>query len=58
MLAAATPNDGAEPITVPDVPTTTARVRVGCAGAPFFDLSNADFTIAAVPVELQGFTVE
>jgi hypothetical protein len=58
VLAAATPNDGAETITVPDVPTTTARVRVGCSGAPFFDLSNANFTIAAVPVELQGFTVE
>ena len=58
VLAAATPNDGAETITVPNQPTTTARVKVACASAPFFDLSNMNFTIAAVPVELQAFTVE
>ena len=58
VLAAATPNDGAETITVPNQPTATARVKVACASAPFFDLSNMNFTIAAVPVELQAFTVE
>jgi hypothetical protein len=58
VLAAATPNDGAETITVPNVPTTTARVKVACASAPFFDLSNMDFTILTVPVELQDFRIE
>jgi hypothetical protein len=58
LLAAATPNDGTETITVPGVPTTTARVKVACAGPPFFDLSNMNFTIVNVPVELQDFTVE
>jgi len=58
VLAAATPNDGSEAVAVPGVTTTTARVKVACASAPFFDISNTDFTIAPVPVELQQFTVE
>jgi reprolysin-like metallo-peptidase family M12B len=58
VLAAATPNDGTETITVPDTPTDTARLKVACASVPFFDISNMNFTIAAVPVELQAFTVE
>jgi hypothetical protein len=33
-------------------------VKVGCASSPFFDISNTDFTIAPVPVELQHFSVE
>jgi len=57
VLAAATPNDGSEAIVVPSVTTSTARVKVSCAAVPFFDISNADFSIA-VPVELQQFTVE
>lgn len=58
VLAAGTPNDGSEEIMVPGVATTTARVKVGCASSPFFDISNTNFTIAPVPVELQQFTVE
>jgi hypothetical protein len=46
-LLASTANDGAEPITVPNVATSQARVRVECATAPFFDISNASFTINA-----------
>jgi hypothetical protein len=58
-LAAATPNDGSENITVPGVTgTTQARVRVECAGNVFFDVSNVNFTIGAVPVELQRFGIE
>jgi hypothetical protein len=58
VLAPATANDGSETITVPPVATTSARVKVECASAPFFDVSNANFTIAPVPVELQQFAVE
>ncbi len=45
-LAANTPNDGSETITVPATPTTTARIKVAASGNTFFDLSNSDFTIA------------
>ena len=58
VLAAVTPNDGSESVLVPGVTTSTARVKVQCASAPFFDVSNVDFAIAPVPVELQRFTVE
>jgi hypothetical protein len=44
-LASGTANDGSEGITVPNTPTTTARVQVACATSPFFDVSNTDFTI-------------
>lgn len=44
-LAASTPNDGSETITVPSAATTSARVRVQGVGNVFFDVSNANFTI-------------
>ena len=44
-LATGVPNSGSRSVTVPAAPTTTARVRVRCAGNIFFDVSNADFTI-------------
>jgi len=46
-LDPATANDGAATITVPNAPTTQARVRVSCNGNVFFDIGNANFTIAA-----------
>ena len=48
-LASSTPNDGTEAIVVPNVTTTTARVRVSCSDNIFFDISNASFDITAVP---------
>ncbi len=50
ILAASTANDGSEPVTLPNVGTTKARVKIEAVGNIFFDLSNADFTIQAVPV--------
>ncbi|MEO5951978.1 MAG: S-layer homology domain-containing protein, partial [Chloroflexia bacterium] len=44
-LAAGTPNDGNQSITVPNNSTTTARVQIMCSNNVFLDISNADFTI-------------
>ena len=45
VLASNVPNDGTEPISVPNVGTTTGRIMVRCANGYFFDISNNDFTI-------------
>jgi hypothetical protein len=47
VLLASTPNDGSEPVTVPETPTAQARIRVACVGNVFFDISHANFTIVA-----------
>ncbi|HEU6443840.1 MAG TPA: M12 family metallo-peptidase [Gaiellaceae bacterium] len=45
VLAASTPNDGSEAVTIPFVFTDTARVKIEAVGNVFFDVSNQDFTI-------------
>jgi hypothetical protein len=50
VLAATTANDGSEPVTLPNVGTTQARVKIEGVGNVFFDISNADFAIQALPV--------
>lgn len=55
-LLAATPNDGAQDITVPNVQTTQARVQVACATSIFFDISNTNFTIEGAPDNLLAVT--
>jgi trimeric autotransporter adhesin len=45
VLAASTPNNGSAAVSIPNVATTQARVKVEAVGNVFFDISNADFTV-------------
>ncbi|MCC6723193.1 MAG: propanediol utilization protein, partial [Saprospiraceae bacterium] len=53
-LATATPNDGTQSITLPNVTSTTARIMVKGNSNIFYDISNVNFTI---PAGSNGFTV-
>ena len=47
VLVSATANDGSESFVIPNLPSTTARIKVQPVGNVFFDVSNVNFTIAA-----------
>ena len=55
-LLASTPNDGTEPVTLPNTPTTQARIKVEAVGNIFFDVNNANFTISTGPGVIVGDT--
>lgn len=42
------PNDGSQPVTVPNTPSTTCLVMVICSNGTFFDISDNYFTINAL----------
>ncbi len=46
-LATATPNDGSQTVTLPNLQTIHARIMVRSSGNIFFDVSNAKITITA-----------
>jgi hypothetical protein len=48
-LAASTPNDGSQVVTVPNNPGTTCRIKIAAVGNIFFDISNINFTIGSAP---------
>ena len=57
VLAANTPNDGSEVVTLPSVNTSKARIMVQAVGNVYFDISDENFTItgpnvAPVPSKL------
>lgn len=54
-LVMATPNDGSETVFIPEVTTTTARIRVEASKNIFFDLSNQNFSI--IPADEPSFTL-
>ena len=58
VLLTATPNDGTQLITTPNINTTTARVMVRANGNIFYDISNTNFTInvASLPDYTLGAT--
>ena len=45
VLASSVPNNGSATVTLPNVGTNKARIKVEAVGNVFFDVSNADFVI-------------
>lgn len=55
MLASQVPNSGSASVTVPNLPTSAARIEVRCDGNIFFDISPGDFSIVADRIFANGF---
>ncbi len=48
-LVVNTPNDGSHPVTLPNITSSTVRIKVKGSGNVFFDISNQNFTINQSP---------
>lgn len=58
-LLASTPNDGTQSLTIPNIPTTSARIRVKAEGNIFYNISSNDFSILFVtPVTWVNFSAQ
>ena len=55
VLLASTPNDGSEVVTLPNITTSTARIKVEAVGNTYFDVSNANFSIAGATIPPNPF---
>ncbi|HEY0078253.1 MAG TPA: M12 family metallo-peptidase [Pyrinomonadaceae bacterium] len=55
VLANSTPNDGSEAVTLPSVQTSTARIKVEAVGNIYFDISDANFSIANTTTNLTPY---
>jgi hypothetical protein len=53
VLANSTANDGFEVVTLPNVQTTTARVKIEAVGNIYFDISDTNFAINSVSSTVQ-----
>lgn len=49
VLLASTANDGSQAVTIPNTPTSQARIKVEAVGNIFFDISNTNFTVTLGP---------
>jgi len=62
LLADDTANDGSAMVTVPNLDTTTARLKVMASANLFFDINNANFTIemvaAVCPTEYESWLAD
>ncbi|MBN8725401.1 MAG: hypothetical protein J0M03_21025, partial [Acidobacteria bacterium] len=58
ILADNTPNDGSQTVTLPNVQTSNARIKVEAVGNIFFDISNPSFTINAGGGPVCTFTID
>ncbi|ASZ12304.1 reprolysin-like metallopeptidase [Chitinophaga sp. MD30] len=56
-LSVITPNDGSEVITVPNITTTRARIKVEAIGNIFFDISNRNIKISPLPSGLNTINI-
>ncbi|SBT47681.1 M12 family metallo-peptidase [Micromonospora narathiwatensis] len=50
VLAESTPNNGSATVTLPNVATKQARIKIEAVGNIFFDVNDADLTVRSAPV--------